>query len=240
ADPDPVYKNAATTLSGSFTDPGTLDLHEVTIDWGDGTPITTLNLPVGDRTFDAAHTFASTGAGPQDVYTVTVTVTDDDTGDDVETTTVTVVNGVLIDGFSAGDAAVDLDDGEILEQDTDTGLPPADTHGGVRHIQADWQGPPTGPAAGDFGDVAVGAGNANITLEGDPRLSFNYGRAAGTALAWAEEDCGANWTGERSCGRRRRFSWQPERPNWSTTCPTQRPSPSTPPTAPPAWEHSMS
>ena len=33
-------EGATTTLSGSFTDPGTLDTHTVTIDWGDGQPAT--------------------------------------------------------------------------------------------------------------------------------------------------------------------------------------------------------
>ena len=31
----------STTLSGSFTDPGTLDTHTVDINWGDGSPNTT-------------------------------------------------------------------------------------------------------------------------------------------------------------------------------------------------------
>jgi len=166
ADPDPIYKDTSTNLSGGFTHPATLDDHEVTIDWGDGTAPTVLNATVGGRVFDADHIYGPTGTGPQDVYTVTVTVTDDDTGTDQMTTTITVINGVLIDGFSAGDAGVTLDDSEILEQDMDTQLPPTDTHGGTRHIQADWQGMPVGPDTGDFGAVAVDAGLANVTLGG--------------------------------------------------------------------------
>jgi len=193
ADPDPIYTNNDTVLSGAFTDPGTLDEHEVTIDWGDGTAPTVLGPAVGDRIFDATHTYVATGAAPQDVYTVTVTVTDDDTGSHTDTTTVTVINGVRIDGFAEGDAVLELDDDEILQQSFETGLPLTDTHGGTRYIQADWQGIPLdigGPDAGDFGDVAITGGAAEILLEGDPRISFGYGRAAGAAYAWAEE----NWT----------------------------------------------
>ena len=32
------------TLTGSFTDPGTLDTHTVVINWGDGSPNTILTL----------------------------------------------------------------------------------------------------------------------------------------------------------------------------------------------------
>jgi len=40
-----------------------------------------------------------------------------------------LLNGILIDGFSAGDATVNLDDGEILKQGTETQLPPTDARG---------------------------------------------------------------------------------------------------------------
>ncbi len=45
------------TLSGSFSDPGRGDTHTVVIDWGDGTPDTTLALGAGVLTFQAGHTF---------------------------------------------------------------------------------------------------------------------------------------------------------------------------------------
>ncbi len=37
ASPDPVYTGFNTSVSGSFTDPGVLDTHAGTVDWGDGT-----------------------------------------------------------------------------------------------------------------------------------------------------------------------------------------------------------
>src|SRR6201999_2225773 len=38
-----INENGSTTLNGSFTDPGTLDTHVVTINWGDGST-QTVNL----------------------------------------------------------------------------------------------------------------------------------------------------------------------------------------------------
>jgi len=47
-----------TTLSGGFADPGPLDAHTVTVDWGDGTSATTLNLAAGTLTFTTpAHRY---------------------------------------------------------------------------------------------------------------------------------------------------------------------------------------
>jgi len=91
---------------GTFTDPGfdndknvggeTEEKFTYTIDWGDGS-----DLEFGEATidvhgqpgvltqgsFDGSHTYADNG-----VYTVTVTISDDDGGSDVKTFTVTVRN----------------------------------------------------------------------------------------------------------------------------------------------------
>lgn len=79
-------------VSGVFVDVGKLDSHSATIDWGDGSP--TQNATVvsanGSGTISASHTFAGGG-----VYTITVTLTDDDGGIDVKKTTA-VVTGVSI------------------------------------------------------------------------------------------------------------------------------------------------
>jgi hypothetical protein len=75
---DPVTLGNSASVTVTFGDVGTLDTHTVQISWDDGTSDTTLTD--GGFTRTAAHTYAAPG-----VYTVGITVTDDDTG--VATTT---------------------------------------------------------------------------------------------------------------------------------------------------------
>jgi PKD repeat protein len=70
------------TFSTGFTDPGTADTHTATVDWGDGTVETGM---VDAGTVSGSHAFTSAG-----VYSVTVTLTDDDGGESEQTFTVTV------------------------------------------------------------------------------------------------------------------------------------------------------
>lgn len=65
-----VNVGEAYTVSGTFTDPGA-DAWTVTVDWGDGSAPNT--LAVTSRSFSLSHTYATA-----DLYTVTVTVADDD------------------------------------------------------------------------------------------------------------------------------------------------------------------
>jgi len=72
------------TRTGWFTDPGTGDTWTATVDYGDGSGEQPLTLNA-DKTFDLNRLYSSQG-----VYTVTVTVTDDDGGVGSDTATVTV------------------------------------------------------------------------------------------------------------------------------------------------------
>ena len=89
----PIVENGTTTLTGSFIDPGTLDVHKVTINWGDGNT-EAITLPVGARAFSATHQYLDdnpTGT-TSDIYNVSVTVSDDDTGSNTQSTGITVSN----------------------------------------------------------------------------------------------------------------------------------------------------
>ncbi|GAA4934066.1 VWA domain-containing protein [Streptomyces coeruleoprunus] len=74
----PVAPNAVGTdvsIAGSFTDPGTLDTHEMKVAWGDGTTsVSPVTSPV-----NASHQYTAAG-----IYDIAVTVTDDDGGSDTK------------------------------------------------------------------------------------------------------------------------------------------------------------
>lgn len=82
AKPASVDVGQAVVLTAAFTDPGELDTHAVSIDWGDGTSCDGspgsgcgLTPGAGGGDVEASHTYVAAGS-----YQVTVTVTDDDGG----------------------------------------------------------------------------------------------------------------------------------------------------------------
>jgi PKD repeat protein len=92
----PVDENGSTTLTGSFTDPGTLDTFELDIGWGDPqSPGNTQNVELGtDRSFSIDHQYLDDNPSgtPSDIYIISVMVTDDDNGSTSDTGPVTVNN----------------------------------------------------------------------------------------------------------------------------------------------------
>ncbi|HEV8606849.1 MAG TPA: right-handed parallel beta-helix repeat-containing protein [Tepidisphaeraceae bacterium] len=76
-----IDENGDVVVAGSFTDAGSLDTHTVTINWGDGNTGLAVVNPV-DRTFTATHRYLDDNPSgtPSDVYTISVTVEDDDHG----------------------------------------------------------------------------------------------------------------------------------------------------------------
>jgi uncharacterized delta-60 repeat protein len=73
--PGTINAGGTTTLSGNISDVGTFDTHQIVINWGDGSPNTTLNLPPGATAFNANHQYNNSG-----VFNIAITATDDDTG----------------------------------------------------------------------------------------------------------------------------------------------------------------
>ncbi|MGD9635353.1 MAG: beta strand repeat-containing protein [Pirellulales bacterium] len=96
---------------GTFTDQGILDSFTATIDWGDGTPLDgpTIMTVNGVGQLGASHTYTDDG-----VYTVTVSIKDDDGGVDVATFQVTVKNvaPTLVNVVATDDS---IDEGQTAE-----------------------------------------------------------------------------------------------------------------------------
>ncbi len=81
-------ENFVATVAGVFEDPGN-DTHTVMIDWGDGTSVTEVAVPLGARQFTATHNYPSPVPPPIQesgtasaavVYEIAVTVADQDGG----------------------------------------------------------------------------------------------------------------------------------------------------------------
>ena len=76
-----IDENGTVTLSGNIVDPGTLDTFTLVVNWGEGTP-QTFNFGAGTTSFSVTHQYLDdnpTGT-PQELYTIGLTLTDDDTG----------------------------------------------------------------------------------------------------------------------------------------------------------------
>ena len=102
-----IESDQAVTLSGSFTDPGSLDTHTVSIDWGDGTTSdATVDQDAG--TYQAVHTYASSGP-----YAIVATVTDDENASHEAETIVNVVNELGVVDFKDDLLDQDPSDGDL-------------------------------------------------------------------------------------------------------------------------------
>ncbi|UGV41785.1 right-handed parallel beta-helix repeat-containing protein [Methanococcoides orientis] len=73
-----VAIGSTVNLTATFTDPGA-DYHTYSIDWDDTTTDLDISIPLGDRVVETNHTYANTG-----FYNVTLTVEDDDGGNDTQ------------------------------------------------------------------------------------------------------------------------------------------------------------
>jgi uncharacterized repeat protein (TIGR01451 family) len=90
----PVDENGISTLSGNISDIGTLDTFTLTVDWGDGSPLENFPYPAGSTAILETHQYLDDDPSgtPSDIYTVSLTLADDDTGSDTDSASVTVNN----------------------------------------------------------------------------------------------------------------------------------------------------
>lgn len=124
-----INEQGAAVLSGTITDPGTLDVLELKVNWGD--PFSPDNIQTfvfgpphvpgsGTRNFTLLHTYRDDNPSitSSDVYTITLNVSDDDLGSSGVSTTVRVNNVAPTANPDGPDAAPAL--GQPLTTDEDT------------------------------------------------------------------------------------------------------------------------
>ena len=90
-----VSEGVPVSIAANFIDPGVLDTHLASVDWGDGSPTEPVNVVehAGSGRIAKTHTYTSGG-----VYTITVSVSDDD-GGIASTSTRAFVTGI---GLNSG------------------------------------------------------------------------------------------------------------------------------------------
>ena len=111
-----VTEGSSLTLTGRFTDPGTLDAHTVVVSWGDGSANTTVAFPAGQiPSFNLTHVYEDDDPSltPSDKVTVVVKLTDSDGGQASANAPVAVNNvaptNLKLDAVTAGGAPVNRD-----------------------------------------------------------------------------------------------------------------------------------
>ena len=154
-----VSENGTVTLNGSFTDVGTLDMHTVLIDWGDGTAATaaTVTQGAGAGTFTATHQYlddAPTGSA-FDVKNVTVTLNDDDGGSVADTSQTVRVNNVAPVITSVTVDSTVSENGTVTLNGSFTDVGTLDTH----TVLIDWGDGTAATAA----TVTQGSGSGTFT-----------------------------------------------------------------------------
>ena len=166
-----IDENGIATLSGTITDPGTLDTFTLVIDWnalgniggaGEGTTTLThadlINVAPGVWTFTATHQYLDDNATgtASDRYTISVRVTDDDSGTAIDSVNFVVSNVAPVITVASTDAASLLTrsgDKTVVLNGTFTDVGSLDTHKAI----VDWgDGTPSV-------EVTVNAANRTFT-----------------------------------------------------------------------------
>jgi hypothetical protein len=190
---DSIDEAGTATVTATFTDPGVLDTHTAKINWGDGTPLESVAVTqgAGSGSLSGSHVY-----GDNSTYTVTVAVTDDDSGAGSDPTSVLVANlvpDVTLDtteivSFPGGDAFV----GRIgIPQDHDASA----TDPGSDDLTFSWN---FGPAATYFND-GVGpdplpspAGTFPFMASDDATVSFGIPGLELIQVTATDDDGGAD------------------------------------------------
>lgn len=113
---DPLEIGTAVDLTANFTNPGVLDTHTASIDWGDGNiSCGTITGSGGSYTITDSWTYSQAG-----VYTIALTIEDDDGGNDTELFQYVVVYNPS-GGFVSGGGPINSPEGAYTPDPSITG-----------------------------------------------------------------------------------------------------------------------
>lgn len=112
---DAINEAGVARVTATFVDPGTLDTHSATINWGDGSPVQLVSVA-------ALAVGVNHGYGDNGAYAVTVTVTDDDGGSGADVVAVNVANLNPSVSFDTS-GAISFPGGDYLVVDAGSELP---------------------------------------------------------------------------------------------------------------------
>ncbi|MGV3483138.1 MAG: beta strand repeat-containing protein [Planctomycetaceae bacterium] len=78
-----IQEDGLATLSGTIQDPGKLDAFTMVLDWGDGTPLESIDIAAGSTNFSVSHRYLDDDPSgtPVDIYDITIVSFADDDGD---------------------------------------------------------------------------------------------------------------------------------------------------------------
>ncbi|WP_306253248.1 Ig-like domain-containing protein [Parvularcula sp. IMCC14364] len=159
--PASVDEEGSITVDGTFLDPDLSDTHTITIDWGDGSSSTVVELTGGERSFQAEHQYLDddpSGTASDD-YTISFSIADNNAGGDSTTRDVTVSNVApvaTVDTATTDEDTV-LSAIAVLSNDTDAA---ADTL--------------TIDSIDSSGTVGLVADNGDGTITYDPNGQFEF------------------------------------------------------------------
>jgi hypothetical protein len=183
-----IHEDGTATLTGTITDPGTLDTFTLVVDWGD--PLSPANQTThtygpsdtGAQTFTLTHQYLDDNPTdtPHDTYIINVAVTDDDGASDTDVTPVNVGNVLpVLTPISVSGNLVEGETVHIATTFIDAGL--LDTY----TAQVDW-GDGT-----DVEPVTIGASSGSGTLSGS-HVFIDQGTYTAT-IRFADDDMSGNF-----------------------------------------------
>ncbi len=101
-----TFENGFVTLSGTYSDFGTQDSHTLTINWGEGL-LQTVVVTGGVFTVQHQYLDDNPSGTSSDTYAISVLLTDDDGGTDLDSSTTTITNVAPTVVVSLSDASID-------------------------------------------------------------------------------------------------------------------------------------